>query len=127
MTWGYSESGDEGAKLTFGKEGTDDVPIMLICQPRSERIQVSVSGPDQVIVGAVLELRSGRIISRLHATYEGDDGLGARIEATTTSHDAALHAFAATGRLSVEVPGNSGIAPTSDLEPIRRFLRRCAP
>jgi hypothetical protein len=43
--WFYAENQGEGAKLVYGQDGTDNVTLMLICQPRSGRVVATLPGP----------------------------------------------------------------------------------
>jgi len=112
-------------KLAYGPPNSDDVPVMLSCQRRSGRVQVSVSGPDQVVVGAVIELRSGAAQSRLRSTQVAGEGLGARFESTTSARDPVLENFGASGRLHVQLFGYGGAAPAKDPALVRHFLGMC--
>jgi hypothetical protein len=126
MRWSLNAVEGEGLKLTYGLPNTDDVRAMLTCQPGSNRVRISLSGPDQVIGNPAIVIRSGSATSTIAATQFEDTGLGSRMEGMTTVRDPALLGFAASGRLTLEVPGNSGAAPADDPRLVRRFMKSCS-
>ena len=129
MRWSLNEVTGEGVKLTFGVPNTDDVPVMLVCQRGSNRVRLSISGPDQVIVNPFIVIRSGSATSRIAATQMEDTegGLGARFEAVTSARDPVLEKFGESGRLRIETIGNNGSTPADDPRPVRHFLTLCRP
>jgi hypothetical protein len=126
MRWSLSEVEGEGVKLAFGVPQTDDAPVILTCQPGSDRVRISLSGPDQVIVKPQIVMHSGSATSRIAARQFADEGLGSRAEGLTTVRDPALVGFAASGRLSLEIAGHSGRTPTDDPGLVRRFIKSCS-
>jgi hypothetical protein len=129
MRWSLNEVKGEGVKLTFGVPNTDDVPVMLTCQRGSNRVRLSVGGPDQVIGNPFIVIRSGPEASRIAATQveDIDGGLGARFEAVTSARDPVLVNFGESGRFGIGALGASGSAPADDPGLVRHFLTLCRP
>jgi hypothetical protein len=126
MTWAFDQNPDEGAKLAFGPPATDDVPVMLTCQPKSGvvRISAAVASPH---VPPVLRLSSKGVSSSARGRV-AEDGLGPRLEAIAPAHLAALAAFADSGQLSVSAGGGGALTATAaDPAPVRRFFAACRP
>lgn len=123
MTWVFDQTPEEGAKLAFGLPASDDVPVMLTCQPRSGLVRISAA-VRSLRVSPVLELSSNGVSSSARGTV-ADDPLGPRLEATASARLAALAAFAASGQLSVSAGGAAITATASDPGPVRRFFASC--
>jgi len=64
---------DEGLKLVYGRDGTDDVRLMLECRPGSRTIQIIDAGHPGAHRGQPLILTSDGVRSTLPATIEADE------------------------------------------------------
>lgn len=122
MTWGFNQT-DEGAKLAYGVDETDNVAVMMICQPGSGLVKISV-GVASVDVAPLLRLSSkGASSSAAGAVFEDD--FGPMLEATSPTHLAVLSAFAESGQLSVRAGGSTFDATSTDRTPVRQFFAAC--
>jgi pilus assembly protein CpaE len=50
MAWSLTDAEGEGAKLAFGQPQTDNVLLMLTCQPRSGVVRVSMAAPEGSVI-----------------------------------------------------------------------------
>lgn len=124
--WSASVS-DGRARLAYGLPDSDAVALILDCMPHSGLI--TVTGP--LAPGAShLVLVSGQAVARIaDAAKQLDPEAGVEVvSGGADPHDAALAAFARTGRLArmdrdraTELPAS---APERSL--VRTFLDRCA-
>ena len=81
MTWGLVESPDEN-KLAYGVEDTDNVILMLACQPRSGEVLVTlVEHEDRA--GGTMVLQAGRASSKRPAQAQPDESLSLASECRT--------------------------------------------
>jgi hypothetical protein len=122
MAWGRSDTAEEGAKLVLGREGTDDVRLMMTCQPHSGLILFTAVGGDQP--PAVIELHSGKLSNHYAGAGYADEGIGASTVVKIAADDPVLQAFADTGQLTIifdqrRIVTPNGFAPGHD------FLRIC--
>ncbi|WP_041373200.1 hypothetical protein [Phenylobacterium zucineum] len=123
MSWGLTESPDE-AKLAFGQEGTDNVVLMLACQPRSGQVLVSLVALERR-ERPTLILKAGEASTRHPAVAEPNmitDGF--IVEATTGADDPALRSFAAGEPLTVGIGGRRTHLPAAPAVG-RRFVESC--
>lgn len=123
MTWVFDQTPEEGAKLAFGPPASDEVPVMLTCQPGSGEVRISAAVPSPH-VPPVLRLSSRGVSSSARGAV-ADDPLGPRLEATAPAQLGALAAFAESGQLSVSAGGAALTATTADPTPVRRFFAAC--
>jgi hypothetical protein len=123
MTWAFDQNPEEGAKLAFGPPATDNVPVMLTCQPKSGVVRISAA-VTSTHVSPVLRLSSNGVSSSARGVV-ADDPLGPRLEATAPAQLAALAAFAESGQLSVDAGGSALTATTADPAPVRQFFAAC--
>ena len=124
--WSASVS-DGRARLAYGLPDSDAVALILDCLPHSGL--VTVTGP--LAPGASrLVLVSGQAVARIaEAAKQVDPEAGVEMVSGADPHDAALAAFARTGRLArmdrdsrpTELPASG---PERTL--VRAFLDRCA-
>ncbi|RYF95098.1 MAG: hypothetical protein EON95_02800 [Caulobacteraceae bacterium] len=125
MAWSLHETPEEGAKLAYGAPNSDNVALMLTCQPASGDVRVSTSAlqPTPAIV-----LKSGRTESALPATATPSMGEGHFLEAGAKANDPVLASFARTGDITLmqgkdrmKLSANSGDRPQ-----ISKFFATCA-
>lgn len=125
MGWSLSQVEGEGAKLVYGRPQSDDVVIMLTCEPRSNQVHIAALADK----GAAheLALKSGDK-QRRYPAEAGPAGFGDGLvlESATRPDDPVLAAFAASGRLSVDAGGRAVAVPAADPRRARTFLASCA-
>lgn len=105
MAWSLNHAEGEGAKLAYGQPQSDNVLIMMTCQPRSGRVLVSMTAPMDAPSDAI-QISSRDHNSRLAADATPGMGEGASyVEAQAPVTDPALVSFEATGDLAVMANG----------------------
>ncbi|MES2721807.1 MAG: hypothetical protein V4656_01515 [Pseudomonadota bacterium] len=127
MAWSLNHAEGEGAKLAYGQPQSDNVLIMMTCQPRSGRVLVSMTAPMDAPTDAI-HLASKRNNSRLAAVATPGMGEGAvYVEANAPVTDRALASFAQTGDLSVVTKGRKAAMPVSSSErvAVNGFFAAC--
>ncbi|MFN3513353.1 MAG: hypothetical protein ACK41C_09930 [Phenylobacterium sp.] len=127
MGWSLHHSEGEGAKLAYGQPNSDNVLVMMVCEPGSGAVRVSMTAAEGA--NPTLALRAGGRTSALSGETAPAMGLGAvLIEADTRATDPALSAFARTGELTLVQAGRSTVLPTRREErtSVRTFLSECA-
>lgn len=127
MAWSLNHAEGEGAKLAYGQPQSDNVLIMMTCQPRSGRIMVSMTAPADAASDAI-EIASGGRSSRLLADATPGMGEGAAyVEAHAPITDPALASFAATGDLAVVANGRKAAMPVRRTEraAVNDFFASC--
>ncbi|WP_309088330.1 hypothetical protein [Phenylobacterium sp.] len=124
MAWSLNHAEGEGAKLAYGQPQTDNVLLMLTCEPRSGAVRVSMSAPDGG-GGKALRLSSGGRSAKL-AGQAAPSGLGdgLLIEAEARADDPVLARFAQSGELAVAVGARWTKLP-ADPDKSRRFVESC--
>jgi hypothetical protein len=122
MGWSLAPVEGEGLKLAFGRPDSDDVLVMLRCQPRSGAVTVSVSGASAS--DPALRLASGRVRGRYAGQATPSLGEGTLIEAVADARDPVLARFAARGDLTVSAAGHRTTLP-ADPARAARFVRAC--
>ncbi|MBI1406805.1 MAG: hypothetical protein GC145_11840 [Caulobacter sp.] len=126
MAWSLQQTPEEGAKLAYGAPASDNVVLMMTCQPGGGEVLVSTvsATPAPTIV-----LTSGRERSALAAT-DAPSGMGEGhyLEASTHSADKALARFARTGDLTLVQNSRSVrlAANTADRPQVAGFFKACA-
>lgn len=127
MSWSLNQVEGEGAKLAFGRAQSDDVVVMLACEPRSDQVRVSVVA-DGVLAGPQnLTLSSGGTDGRYQALAEpAGFGGGVVLESIARPDDPVLRNFAASGRLAVDAGGRRTTIPAADPGQARAFMATCA-
>jgi hypothetical protein len=128
MSWGYAEpSSDEGPKLAFGVDGTDDLAVLFLCDPASDTITFNVPVGEGRDVAAV-KLRSGRVARHYDALSLSEPSGYDDAYFKTDRADPVLKTFATTGRLAVDVYGEfvSHDAKTApERKALARFVKAC--
>jgi hypothetical protein len=125
MAWSLQHAEGEGAKLAFGQPSSDNVVIMMTCQPRSGAVLVSVTKAD---ASPQIEFASAGTVSRLEGEAFPAMGEGASfVEAETGMSNPALAAFARTGDLAVVENGRRAPLPVRarDRAAVRDFFAAC--
>lgn len=127
LGWSLHHADGEGAKLAYGQPDSDNVLLMMTCQPKSGQVLVSLTAPDSVGVEAI-ELASKGHSSRLPgasapAMTEGSS----LIEAMAPANDPALQSFARTGDIAVMENGRAARMPVRQAEraTVADFFAQC--
>ena len=124
MRWNVSANAAEGAKLVLGVPETDDVLMLLTCQARSGKVDVTVvarrGDP------AALELWSGKVFARYagagHADEEKIGEVDVDFKAEVT--DPPLARIADTGNLTLAI-GRRRIEMPNAFSQAHDFLAIC--
>lgn len=124
-TWSTtSEAGQ--TRLAYGLPQSDMVVLAFDCRPHSGRVTVSAT----LAPGATrLVLASGVVVDQIAGRSEPDPESGLNLlTGLADARDAALAAFARTGRLMRIDPGGTTALSASDAQRawVRRFLNGCA-
>ncbi|HYE47443.1 MAG TPA: hypothetical protein VEA44_16885 [Caulobacter sp.] len=126
MDWSLHQTPEEGVKLAYGAPASDNVVLMLTCQPGAGQVRLSTvaAKPQSAIV-----LKSGSDRSSLTATaMPGGPVEGHYMEANAAATDKTLARFARTGDLTL-VQGKASIelpAKGAAREQVSRFFTACA-
>jgi hypothetical protein len=125
MAWSLHETPEEGAKLAYGTPNSDNVALMMTCQPASGEVRVSTAAirPAPAIV-----LTSGGSETALPATAVPSMGEGHFLEAGAKANDPVLASFARTGDITL-VQGKDRMKLTAtggDRPQISKFFATCA-
>jgi hypothetical protein len=123
----YSESREEGAKLTYGRDSTDDLAFMLQCRPGSGRIEIiELDGDERA---GTMVLTSGPTRSSVRTRIETTDGPGDyQINAAIDASNPVMAQFRATGRLRLSGPGFShdvSAGTSAQKTAVTRFFGAC--
>lgn len=126
MAWSLHHSEGEGAKLAYGQPASDNVVLMMSCQPRSGRVLVSLAAHGGA--PSAIELKSRRQTSRFEGAAAPGLGEGAIIEAETSAADPTLQSFARTGDLAVVEQGRAARLPAGRAEraAVADFFGQCS-
>ncbi|HEX2562059.1 hypothetical protein [Phenylobacterium sp.] len=125
LAWSLYESEGEGAKLAYGAPASDNVVLMLTCQPHSGQVMVSATTSDE---SALIRLKSaGQTGDFFGEAGPSGIGGGAYVEASAPADHPALARFARTGELSLEEAHHSARLPVRIAERgrIRDFFAAC--
>jgi hypothetical protein len=125
MAWSLQHAEGEGAKLAFGQPSSDNVLLMMTCQPRSGQVLVSVTTGE---VSDAIELSSKEHVSRLSGQAVPAMGEGSVLmEAEAGADDRTLASFARTGELAVVENGRRSALPVraAERETVSRFFAEC--
>jgi hypothetical protein len=126
MAWSLHQTPEEGVKLAYGAPASDNVVLMMTCQPGSDRVLLSTTsagGPARIV------LKSGRDRSALPATAAPSGlGEGQILEAAAAPSDKALAGFARNGELSLVQTGRDIAlpAPGEQMGDVTRFFDACS-
>jgi hypothetical protein len=121
--WLLNATESEGAKLAFGVPYSDNVVLMMACEPRSGQVQVLTTAPDGA---GSLTLRSGRRSSLYGSQVTPSQlGEGVIVEATARATDPVLANFARSGELSFSVGKRRTALPAADRAKSSRFVESC--
>ncbi|WGM38637.1 hypothetical protein [Caulobacter sp. NIBR1757] len=124
MGWSLHETPEEGAKLAYGAPNSDNVALMMTCQPASGAVLVSTNAMQPAVA---IVLKSGRTETALPATAMPSMGEGHFLEAGARANDPVLASFARTGDITL-MQGKDSMtlaARAGDRPRISRFFAAC--
>ena len=126
MAWSLHSAEGEGVKLAYGQPASDNVVLMMTCQPRSGQVLVSLTAPAGE-TPAVIEISSKRQSTRLAGELVPGPA-NAMVEASAPATDPALQSFAKTGDISIADQTGSAKLPVGRVErlAVSDFFDRCA-
>lgn len=122
--WAYLAEGGESPRLAYGRPASDDVALMISCQPGQDQVDVSAVG----LSGGELVLASGRAESRFAAARVEDSMMeGGLLQARGKASAPALKAFRRSGDLTLLTQGerHSLAASSGDRDQVRAFFKAC--
>jgi hypothetical protein len=124
MRWFLTDAEGEGAKLAYGMPQSDDVLVMLTCQPRSNQVRITLLGQ---IAYADIELGDGADARRHPATASPAGVTNAVMsESTVSPDDPAFRRFASRGELAIDAGDGTRLPlPAADPATARRFMQSC--
>lgn len=125
LAWFLYDSEGEGAKLAYGAPSSDDVVLMMTCQPHSGQVTLSATNAgDSALIRLTSAGESGDFFGEA-----GPSGVsaGAYVEAAAPADHPALARFARTGELSLHDAGHAARLPVRAAERarIRDFFAAC--
>lgn len=124
FAWSFQHNEGEGPKLAYGAPASDNVVLMMTCEPGAQQIDVALLGGSPK---AGLVLASGDTRQQLRGDLVASAGMGQMIQATAHPRSAPLVRFARTGSLSLIDRGRAVSIDASPLErpAVARFFRAC--
>lgn len=109
MSWNFNHTQAEGLKLVYGQPQSDNVLVMLSCQPHSGEIEVAVATSKDEAGPVGLVSRQTRFDMNGPPAPTPIEGVGVVME-MATADTPALRGFARTGELSVHTTGRTVMA-----------------
>lgn len=127
LAWSLHSTELEGAKLAYGQPQSDNVLLMMTCQPRTGAVRLSVAAPEAGAPDAVRLASRGRQDSFAGEAAPSGMGSGLIVEAEARADHPVLASFAATGDLAVVENGRRARLPAAgaDRQEIRSFFAAC--
>ncbi len=124
FAWSYQNNAGEGPKLAYGAPASDDVVLMMTCEPGAQRVDVSLMGGSPK---SGLILTSGDARQALKADLVASPAMGQMVQASAHTQSAPLARFARTGDLSLVDRGRTVNMDASPLERagVSRFFAAC--
>ena len=124
FAWSFQHNEGEGPKLAYGTPASDNVVLMMTCEPGSQKIDVTLLGGSP---WAGLTLTSGDARQTLKADLVASPGMGQMIQASAHTASAPLAGFARTGDLSLIDRGRTVKidATPSERPGVARFFKAC--
>jgi hypothetical protein len=126
MAWALNHTQSEGLKLVYGEARSDNVLVMLSCQPQSGQVEVAVTTSDtgSGAVGLASQREGFELTSPVAPTPI--QGVGVVME-MASADTPALDSFARTGDLDVRTAGRTVSAPAvgADHEMVADFFGQC--
>lgn len=123
LQWAYVSDDPAEPRLAYGRPNSDDVVMMIRCQPGRDQIDLTVAG----LSDAQLVLASAGTESRFDAAQVEDPMSGGLLEARGKSSAAALAGFRRSGDLKLLSHGqrHSLAATKADRAQVKAFFKAC--
>ena len=123
FAWTYQNNEGEGPKLAYGAPASDNIVLMMTCEP-GVRVDVSLLGGSPQ---RGMTLKSGRAQQQLRGDLVASPGMGQMIQASAHPGSEPLASFARTGDLSLVDRGRTDNLDASPLEraTVSRFFDAC--
>ena len=122
--WAYLADGGDTPRLAYGRPNSDDVVLMMRCQPGRDRVDVSAVG----LSGGEIVLASGHAESRF-AGAKVEDAISevGVLEARGRTSAPALRGFQKSGDLALIAGGDrhSVSAGSADRGDVKAFFKAC--
>ncbi|MDP2212993.1 hypothetical protein [Phenylobacterium sp.] len=126
MSWSYNHTQSEGMKLIYGQPQSDNVLVMLSCQPNSGLVEVAVTTPENTTHPVGLVSREARLSLTGEIAPTPTAGVGVLIDNAAVDSPT-LRQFAETGELAVHARGktSSTSARGQDRALVADFFGQC--
>jgi len=124
FAWSYQNNEGEGPKLAYGAPASDNIVLMMTCEPGAKSVDVSLLGGSP---RAGMTLTSGGERQKLRGELVASPGMGQMLQASFHPDSAPLAAFARTGDLSLVDRGRTVNLDASPLERagVSQFFKAC--
>lgn len=124
FAWTFQNNAGEGPKLAYGAPASDNVLLMMTCEPGATRVDVTLLGGSP---RGGLVLASGGARQTLAGELVASPGLGQMIQASSHTGSPTLARFARTGDLSLVDRGRSVSLDATPLDRpgVARFFAAC--
>ena len=124
FAWSYQNNAGEGPKLAYGAPASDNVVLMMTCEPGAQRVDVSLMGGSPQ---GGLTLTSGAARQTLNGALIASPDTGQMIQGSAHAASPALAGFARTGDLSMIDRGRTVNldATPMDRASVTRFFAAC--
>lgn len=124
FAWSYQNHDGEGPKLAYGAPSSDNIVLMMTCEPGAKSVDVSLLGGSPV---DGMTLTSGGERQQLRGDLVATPGMGQMIQASVHTDSAPLARFARTGDLSLVDRGRTVNLDASPLERagVSTFFEAC--
>jgi hypothetical protein len=124
FAWSYQNNAGEGPKLAYGAPASDNIVLMMTCEPGATSVDVSLLGGSP---RDGMTLTSGETRETLRGDLVAAPGMGQMIQASARPDSAPLARFARTGDLSITDRGRTVNLDASPLERagVSRFFEAC--
>jgi hypothetical protein len=126
MAWALNHTQSEGLKLVYGEARSDNVLVMLSCQPQSGQVEVAVTTLDTAQGHVSLASQRDDFDLTSPAGPTPVQGVGVVME-MAAADTPALSSFARTGDLDVRTAGRTVSAPArgADRAMVADFFGQC--
>ena len=124
FAWSFQNNEGEGPKLAYGAPASDNVVLMMTCEPGAKSVDVALLGGSP---RDGMTLTSGDTREKLRGDLVAAPGMGQMIQASAHPDSAPLARFARTGDLSLVDRGRTVNLDASPLERagVSRFFAAC--
>jgi hypothetical protein len=119
------DKGPTGARLMLGAPDSDDIRVMMSCQPHSGAVDIMIAARPGDSAG--VELHSGKVWNRYRGAGHADEETSGAVDIDLqklSADDPVLAAFADTGDLSVVFQPRKVVLPNA-FAPAHDFLAIC--